>query len=164
MANLKNCLTAKLFCLLYGCNFLFLTFWRKAMNKIILSGNLVKDPESKVLPNGTTVVNFTIATNRKFTKKDGTVVEEVNFFPCEGWDSGAETIAKYFSKGSPILVEGTLKNDQWEKDGQKHTLTKIRVERFEFFQTRKDKASNSESDQDQSEVGAGVGDDENSLF
>ena len=131
------------------------------MNQVVMTGNLTRDPESRVINSGgrqTTVVNFTIATNRKFKTKGGELKEETNFFQCEAWDSGAEAIANHFVKGSPILVSGTLKNDVWEKDGQKHTTTKIRVDRFEFFQTTKGRLDRAEESEPEP-VAAGVTDD-----
>ncbi len=120
------------------------------MNKVFLSGNLTRDPESKVVGT-TTVVNFTVASNRRFKKKDGTFGEETDFFSCEAWDSGAERIAANFTKGSKILIEGSLKEDSWEQDGQKRSRVKIRVDRFENLSPRK-----SERPVDEQPVGVGA--------
>ena len=104
------------------------------MNLVVLKGNLARDPESReVTSNGrlTTVVNFTIAVSRHFKKADGTKDKDTTFIACEAWDTGAETIAKYVKKGDPILVNGSLKTETWEKDGQKHSRTKVRVQNFD---------------------------------
>jgi single-strand DNA-binding protein len=142
---------------------LFLTFFfgEDTMNLVMLTGNLTRDPEVRTFDREmtskdgnpytktVTVVNFGIATSRPFKKKDGTKDEETNFFDCEAWDTGAETIAKYFSKGSPILIQGSLKNDSWtDKEGNNRKSTKIRVDRFEFFKTvRKEDKPASETSQ-----------------
>lgn len=104
------------------------------MNTVILKGNLAGDPEAKeVNANGrdTTVVRFNLAVQRYFKRSDGTRDKDVTFIPCEAWDSGAETIKKILSKGDPVLINGALKVDQWEKDGQKFSRLKVRVQNFE---------------------------------
>lgn len=103
------------------------------MNLVILRGNLTRDPELRTVNTGgkqTSVVNFTIATSREFTRANGTKDKITSFVPCEAWDSGAETIKSSFSKGDLVLVEGSLRNDSWEKDGVKHNSLKIRVNNF----------------------------------
>ena len=106
------------------------------MNIVHLSGNFTKKPEFRDVSIGgrdTKVANFTIASSRKFKKKDGTLDEETTFVNCEAWDSGAETICKWFDKGDSIIVHGSLKNDKWEdKDGNMRYREKIRVSTFEF--------------------------------
>lgn len=131
------------------------------MNLVVETGRLTRDPEAKLVGSGdkqVTVVNFDIAVGRKYRKNDGSVGEEVNFFPCEAWDSGAEAIAKHFSKGDPILVIGSLRNDTWEdKDtGAKRTKTKIRVDRFEFFEGRRKDAGDSSEQSTDEPVGVGA--------
>lgn len=103
------------------------------MNIVILRGNLTRDPELRTVNTGgkqTSVVNFTVATSREFTRANGTKDKITSFIPCEAWDSGAETIKASFSKGDLVLVEGSLRNDTWEKDGVKHNSLKIRVNNF----------------------------------
>lgn len=103
------------------------------MNIVILRGNLTRDPELRVINNGekqTSVVNFTIATSREFTRANGTKDKVTSYIPCEAWDSGAEIIKSSFAKGDLVLVEGSLRNDNWEKDGVKHSSLKIRVNNF----------------------------------
>ncbi len=112
------------------------------MNQVILTGNLTRDPEPRTFEsNGkkVTVVNFTVASSRHFKKRDGTADQETLFMDCEAWDTGAETIVKYMTKGSKILVEGSLKNETWEdkETKTKRSKTKIRVNRFEFFSVNK---------------------------
>ena len=103
------------------------------MNINILRGNLARDPELRVVnTNGkqTSVVNFTVAVSREYTKANGEKDKVTTFVPCEAWDSGADVIAQSFKKGDLVLVEGALRNDSWEKDGVKHNSLKVRVNNF----------------------------------
>lgn len=107
----------------------------------MLRGNLARDPEIRTVGSGdrqTSVVNFTIATSREFTKANGTQDKITSFIQCEAWDSGAEAIASSFKKGDLVMVEGSLRNDSWEKDGVKHSTLKVRVNNFgKIVKTRK---------------------------
>jgi single-strand DNA-binding protein len=103
------------------------------MNITLLKGNLARDPELRVVnPNGkqTSVVNFTIAVNRDYVKANGERDKITSFINCEAWDSGAETISESLKKGDLVMVEGSLRNDSWEKDGVKHSTLKVRVNNF----------------------------------
>lgn len=106
------------------------------INVVVLGGNLARDPELKDLPNSnTSVVNFTIAVNRQYKAKgDNQKKQETAFVNCEAWDTGAKTIAQYFKKGDPILVEGEVKQENWENtEGQKRSALKVRVGKFHFI-------------------------------
>ena len=111
------------------------------MNIVMLRGNLARDPELRVVSIGdkqTSVVNFTIATSREFKKANGTNDKVTSFIQCEAWDSAAETIASSFKKGDLLMVEGSLRNDSWEKDGVKHSTLKVRVNNFaQIVKTRR---------------------------
>lgn len=103
------------------------------MNIILLKGNLARDPELRsISSNGrqTYVVNFTVAVSREYYKTNGDKDKITTFVPCEAWDSGAEVIGESFRKGDPVMVEGSLRNDSWEKDGVKHNTMKVRVNNF----------------------------------
>jgi single-strand DNA-binding protein len=103
------------------------------MNITILRGNLARDPEYRTVnTNGkqTGVVNFTVAVSREYTKASGERDKIASFINCEAWDSGAEIINNSFKKGDLVLVEGSLRNDSWEKDGVKHSTLKVRVNNF----------------------------------
>lgn len=103
------------------------------MNMVVLKGNLARDPELRSVGGGdkqTSVVNFTVAVSREFTKADGERDKITSFIQCEAWDSGAETIADTLKKGDLVFVEGSLRNDSWEKDGVKHSTLKVRVNNF----------------------------------
>jgi single-strand DNA-binding protein len=108
------------------------------MNIVMLRGNLARDPElRKVGDKQTSVVNFTVATSREFTKADGSQDKVTSFIQCEAWDSGADAIASSLKKGDPVMVEGSLRNDSWEKDGVKHSTIKVRVNNFAKIQKTK---------------------------
>lgn len=115
------------------------------MNIVMLRGNLARDPELRTVNIGdkqTSVVNFTIATSREFTKANGTQDKVTSFIQCEAWDSGAEAIASSFKKGDLVMVEGSLRNDSWEKDGVKHSTLKVRVNNFgQIVKTKKTKSA-----------------------
>lgn len=103
------------------------------MNITILRGNLARDPELRVVNTGgkqTSVVNFTVAVSREYTKSDGEKDKVTSFISCEAWDTGAEVIAESFKKGDLVMIEGSLRNDSWEKDGVKHSTLKVRVNNF----------------------------------
>jgi single-strand DNA-binding protein len=105
------------------------------MNKVFLKGNVTRDPEVKILDinnKKVTVCNFTLAVSRFFKKANGERDKDTTFVACETWDSGAETLGKYVVKGDPILIEGSLKVENWEdKDGKKMSRTKVRVTNFD---------------------------------
>lgn len=103
------------------------------MNITILRGNLARDPELRMVNTGgkqTAVVNFTVAVSREYTKSDGEKDKVTSFINCEAWDTGAEVIAESFNKGDLVMIEGSLRNDSWEKDGVKHSTLKVRVNNF----------------------------------
>lgn len=103
------------------------------MNITILRGNLARDPELRTVNTGgkqTSVVNFTVAVSRDYTKSNGEKDKITSFINCEAWDSGAEIIGSSFKKGDLVMVEGSLRNDTWEKDGVKHSSLKVRVNNF----------------------------------
>ena len=115
------------------------------MQSIVIKGNLTRDPEFKTITkdgNSVDVVNFTVAETRKFTRKNGTKDEETTFINCESWESGARLINQLMSKGDPILVQGTLKLDKWEKDGVKHQQLKLRVSNFDKLYRKSNSDSN----------------------
>ncbi len=104
------------------------------MNIAILKGNLTRDPDVRTINAGgreTQVANFTIAVNRNFKRADGTKDKETTYVDCEAWDTGAKAIGEWLKKGDPILVNGSLKLDTWETDGQKRSKLKLRVSNFE---------------------------------
>jgi single-strand DNA-binding protein len=103
-------------------------------NKIILIGNLTRDPAMSYLPNQTPVVEFGLAVNRRWRDRDGQQREDTCFIDCNAFGKQAETINQYMSKGRQILVEGQLQYDQWETaEGQKRSKHRVRVMSFQFL-------------------------------
>ncbi len=114
-----------------------------SFNKVILMGNLTRDPESRTTPGGLTICKITIAVNRVFTTQDGERKEEVTFVDCDAFGRQAETIAKYMAKGRGIMVEGRLRLDQWEdkQTGQNRSRLGVVIENFQFVGGRGDDSS-----------------------
>jgi len=111
-------------------------------NKVILLGNLTKEPELKFLPSQTAVCTFGIATNRKWKDAGGQKKEEVCFVDCVLFGKRGEALNKFFHKGDPIFIEGRLSLDMWDaKDGTKRSKHKISVENFEFIAGKKEGAN-----------------------
>ena len=106
-------------------------------NKVIVAANLVSDPELKTVGDSN-VVRFRVAINRKFTTKSGEKKEESTYIDCEMWGARSSVIAEYLTKGDPILLEGHLKQENWEsKDGEKRSKIIVSVEDFEFMSNKK---------------------------
>jgi len=101
------------------------------VNKVILVGNITRDPELKALPSGVQVVSFSIATNEVYTK-DGEKHEKTEFHNIVAFGKTAENIAKYMKKGSQIFVEGKLQTRSWEADGIKKYRTEILANMVQF--------------------------------
>ena len=103
-------------------------------NKVLLMGNLTKDPELRYTPQGTAVVNLRLAVNRKFKDRNQELKEEVCFVTAVVWDKQAETCNQYLHKGSPLFVEGRLQSRSWEDNtGQKRNVLEVRAERVQFL-------------------------------
>lgn len=104
------------------------------MNVVILKGNLTKDPELKYTNSGTAIAKISLAVNRKWKNSDGELQEEVSFFDGVSFNRQAEVIAEHMKKGSPILLQGRLKQDRWETDqGEKRSKVEIVIDRIEFI-------------------------------
>jgi single-strand DNA-binding protein len=103
-------------------------------NKVLLVGNLTRDPELKHTPSNQAVAQIGLAVNRNFQTKDGEKREETTFVDCEAWGRTAEVMSQYLAKGRPVLVEGRLKLDQWQdKDGNNRSKLKVVIENFQFL-------------------------------
>jgi single-strand DNA-binding protein len=98
-----------------------------AFNKVILAGNITRDPELRVTPYGTPICQFGLAINRQFKTESGEKREEVTFVDCEAWGKTGELVAKYLTKGRAALVEGRLKLDSWEDKNTKEKRSKMKV-------------------------------------
>src|SRR4051794_11353453 len=103
-------------------------------NRVLLMGNLTRDPQLKFLPSQTQVVEFGLAMNRRFKTATGEDREEVCFVDCSAFGRTAEVINQYFTKGKPIFIEGRLKYDQWEdkQGGGKRSRLTVVVDNFQF--------------------------------
>ena len=118
-------------------------------NKVILLGNLTRDPQLSYLPSQTAVAEFGLATSRKWRDKDGTDREDTCFVDCRVYGKQAETVAKYCQKGKQLMVEGRLQLDQWEtQDGSKRSKHRIFVESFTFVGGAKDQGGQQRETQD----------------
>lgn len=106
-----------------------------SLNKVLIIGNLTRDPEMRYTPQGTAVANLRVAVNRKFKDRStGEMKDETCFITAVVWDRQAETCNQYLSKGRPVFIEGRLQSRSWEnKEGQKRSVTEIRAERVQFL-------------------------------
>src|SRR5438045_6171591 len=106
-----------------------------SFNKVLLMGNLTRDPQLKYLPSQMAVVEFGIACNRKFRTANGEDREEVTFVDVTSFGKQAEVINQYFQKGKPIFIEGRLKFDSWEdkQGGGKRSKLTVVIENFQFI-------------------------------
>jgi single-strand DNA-binding protein len=103
-----------------------------SFNRVILVGNLTRDPELRYIPSGTAVSEVGLAVNDR-VKRGDQWVEETTFVDVTLWGRTAEIANEYLSKGSPVLIEGRLKLDRWEKEGQKHSKLRVVGERLQML-------------------------------
>lgn len=105
------------------------------LNRVFLIGNLTRDPQQRFLPSGQGVVEFGVATNRRFTA-NGEKREETTFVDITAWGQQGDLIHRYLKKGQPIFIEGRLKFDRWEtKEGESRSKLSVVLDRFEFLGT-----------------------------
>jgi single-strand DNA-binding protein len=104
------------------------------LNKVMLIGNLTRDPDLKYTPGNQAVCEIGLAVNRKYRTKEGEDREETTFVDCEAWGKQAEVLKQYMTKGKPLFIEGRLKLDTWEdKDGGKRSKMRVVIENFQFL-------------------------------
>lgn len=107
------------------------------LNRVMLMGNLTRDPELRYLPSNTPVVNVGLAINRKWKNQQGEPQEETTYVDCEAFGRSAEVINQYLRKGRPVFIEGRLRLDQWQdREGQNRSKLKVVVENFQFVDSR----------------------------
>lgn len=113
-----------------------------SINNVVIGGNLTRDPELKFLPDGTAVCNFNVAVNEKYTDKSGQKKESVCFVEVVAWKKTGELAAEYLRKGSPVVVEGKLAQDNWEdkETGKKRSKTKVTASKVHFVGAKGDKS------------------------
>lgn len=127
-------------------------------NRIILVGNLTRDPQLSYTPANTAVCKFGIATNRKWKDRDGNAREEVCFVDCTVFDKPAETFNQYMAKGRSVLVEGRLQFQQWTTpEGDKRSKHAVVVDHFTFLGSRGDDAGGRGGEASPAGVPAAVG-------
>ncbi len=103
-------------------------------NRVLLIGNLTRNPEIRYTPSGAAVADLGLAVNETFKNKAGETVEQVCFVDVVVWGRQAETASEYLHKGSPVFVEGRLQLDQWEnQQGEKRSKLRVRADRVQFL-------------------------------
>lgn len=107
-----------------------------SLNKVMLIGNLGKDPETRTLQSGMTVTSITLATNESYTDRNGNRVDQTEWHSVELWDNLSKIASQYLRKGSPVYIEGKLKTDSWEDNGVKKYSTKIRALGLQLLGTK----------------------------
>ena len=127
------------------------------MNNVSLIGRLTKDVEERRTQNGTAVVSFTLAVDRR-KKEDG-----ADFIPCIAWDKAAETIAKYVHKGDLFAVTGYIQTRSYEKDGRMNYVTEVVTTSFQFLERKREMSSDGPSVQNNSNLDNGWGNTRNDI-
>jgi len=114
-----------------------------SLNKVLLIGNLTRDPDVKMMTNGRPVCNFGLALNRSYKDSEGNKKDETTFVDVECFGPRAEAVGRFFTKGRAIFVEGRLKLDQWEsKEGEKRSAIRVVLDNFEFVDSRQESQNN----------------------
>lgn len=108
-----------------------------SLNKVLLIGNLTRDPELRYTPSGVAVVNLRLAVNRRFKDRSGDLKEDTCFITAVAWDRQAEVCNQYLKKGKPVFIEGRLQSRSWTgNDGQKKNTIEVRADRVQFLGAR----------------------------
>lgn len=128
------------------------------MNNVSLIGRLTKDVQERRTQNGTPVVSFTLAVDRR-KKEDG-----ADFINCIAWDKAAETIAKYVHKGDLFGVTGYIQTRSYEKDGRMNYVTEVVTTSFQFLERKREMASDGTSVQNNSNLDNGWGNTRNDIY
>lgn len=107
----------------------------RGFSKVVIAGNITRDPELRSTPSGASVCGFSVAVNRMYRDSNGEMKEDTSYIDCSAWGRPGETIAQYMHKGAPILVTGRLAQHSWEdkQTGQKRSRVEIVVEDFTFL-------------------------------
>jgi single-strand DNA-binding protein len=130
------------------------------INKVMLYGNLTRDPELRALPSGGNVCSFSIATNRVYKKSDGSKAEQVDYHNIVVFGRTAETCAQYLKKGSGAYIEGRMQTRSWDKDGQKQYRTEVVAETVQFGPRPGGSAGNGGQSQREASANSGFSDAE----
>lgn len=112
---------------------------RASLNKVLLIGNLTRDPELRYTPSGAAVCTFSVATNRVYVASDGTKKEEAEFIRIVSWNKLAELCSKLLTKGRKVYVDGRLQTRSWETpDGQNRQTTEVVIDDMRILDSRRD--------------------------
>jgi single-strand DNA-binding protein len=131
-----------------------------SFNKVILVGNVTRDPELRYIASGTAVTDIGLAVNdRRKDGKTGEWIEETTFVDVTLWGRTAEIAGEYVTKGSPLLIEGRLKLDTWEKDGKKNSKLRVVGERMQLLGGRGEGSRGAPQAEDTYDQSASYGDD-----
>ncbi len=129
-----------------------------SVNKVILVGNLGRDPELRYIPSGQAVANFTLATNERWRDKDGNNQERTEWHRIVVWGKSAENCAQFLQKGRSVYIEGKLQTQEWEdKDGNKRRTTEVIAQTVQFLGGRGGAESGGGSGGDSDSYGSGFG-------
>lgn len=111
-----------------------------SFNKVILAGNLTRDPELRYTPKGVACLSFSLAINRSWTSESGEKKEDVTFVECTAFQRRAEVIGQYLKKGDPLLIEGRLRTESWDDKttGQKRSKLSVLCESFSFIGAKRE--------------------------
>lgn len=104
----------------------------RGFNKVVLMGNLTRDPELRSTPSGQSVASFSLAVNRSWKNAQGETQEAVDYIDCNAWGKAGEIISQYMQRGGAILVSGRLQQSSWEQEGKKRSKIEVVVEDFNF--------------------------------
>lgn len=127
------------------------------LNKVMLVGNLTRDPEVRYLPSTQAVADLRLAVNRRYKSATGEDREETCFVNVTVWGKQAEACKNYLAKGAPVMVEGRLRYEEWERDGQKQNRLSVVAERVQFMSSPRRGEVNSGGDGGRNDVrGGGV--------
>lgn len=114
------------------------------INRVVVSGNLTRDPELRNLPSGTEVCDMRIASNSRFKNSDGEWVDRANYFTIVQFGNRAKASAQHLHKGRGIVVDGVMRHETWEKDGQKREAVKIIADDIKWLPAREERAAESD--------------------
>ncbi len=114
-----------------------------SFNKVIIMGRLTRDDELRTTSGGNSVIDLGLVINERRLGANGEWVDAIQFVDITFWNRKAEVIAQYFKKGSPILIEGALQLDRWEKDGKKFSKLKVRGTEFSFVGNKSENGNES---------------------
>ena len=108
------------------------------LNRVFLAGNLTRDPEIRYSQAGKAVADLNLAINRRYKTQSGELKEDTCFVGVVAWDRQAEVVGEYLRKGSSILVEGALRLEQWESNGEKRSRLRVVADRIQFLDRKKE--------------------------